>query len=362
MTTNGSAPTAYYASRPRLRLDGELLPALGDSMLQSIFVEESVLGLFRCEASFLNWGPRDGEVGYQFFDRRSLDFGKTIAVEFGPPDEAGPVFAGRISGLEANFPAGRPPEFLILAEDRFQDLRMERRTRTFESMSDADVIRDLASQHGLGAQVDVDGPTHRTLAQVNQSDLAFLRERVVALDAELWLDNRTLYAQARARRSHGEATFTYGGDLLEFSVLADLSHQRTAVRVTGWDVAGKEVIDVEAGGGVIQAELNGGQAGGAILQRALSPRHEQIALDIPLSREEAQALAEAQYRARARSFIRGQGRVNGDPRLRVGATVELRNVGPLFDGPYYVTLARHSFDLRHGYRTTFQVERPGIGG
>ena len=89
-----------------------------------------------------------------------LDFGKTISVEFGPPGSDGPVFAGRISGLEANFPAERDPEFVILAEDRFQDLRMERRTRTFENVTDADVIRQVASQQGLTAQVDVDGPTH----------------------------------------------------------------------------------------------------------------------------------------------------------------------------------------------------------
>ena len=362
MATNGAAPTVYYASRPRLRLDGELMQELGESLLQSLLVEESTVGLFRCEASFINWGPKDGQVGYLFFDRRTLDFGKTLAVEFGPPDEAGPIFAGRISGLEASFPAGRPPEFLVLAEDRFQDLRMERRTRTFEDMTDADVIRQVAAQHGLTAQVDVDGPTYRLLAQLNQSDLAFLRERAAAVDAELWLDDRTIYVQARSRRNHGTVTFTYGGDLLEFSVLADLAHQRTAVRVSGWDVAEKQGIDVEASSSTVQAELNGGQGGSSLLQAAMAPRTERVALDVPLSREEAQALAVAHYRARARGFVRGQGTVDGNPRLRVGTNVELCNVGPLFDGPYYVTMARHTFDLVHGYRTAFHVERPGIGG
>ena len=354
-------PTGYYASRPRLRLEGEPLPELGESLLQSLYVEESTLGLFRCEASFINWGPKDGQVGYLFFDRRTLDFGKTLSVEFGPPGEAGPVFAGRISGLEASFPAGRPPELRVLAEDRFQDLRMERHTRTFEDMSDADVIRQVASQHGLSAEVDAAGPVHRLLAQLNQSDLAFVRERAAATDAELWLDGRTLYVQARSRRSHGAVTLTYGSDLLEFSVLADLAHQRTAVRVSGWDVAGKQAIDVEAGLSAIQAELTGRQGGSTVLQAALAPRVERMALDTPLAAAEAQALAEARYRSRARGFVRGQGASDGNPRLRVGATVDLRNVGPLFDGPYSVTLARHSFDLLNGYRTAFHVERPGIG-
>ena len=72
---NGSIPTAFYASRPRLRIDGRLIEDLGDSLLISLFVEESTMGLFHCEANFLNWGPRDGQVGFLFFDRDTLDFG-----------------------------------------------------------------------------------------------------------------------------------------------------------------------------------------------------------------------------------------------------------------------------------------------
>ena len=48
-----SARSAYYASRPRIRIDGRLIADLGESLLQTLVVEESTLGLFRCEASFL---------------------------------------------------------------------------------------------------------------------------------------------------------------------------------------------------------------------------------------------------------------------------------------------------------------------
>src|SRR5262245_26037800 len=125
--------TGFYASRPTIRIEGQVESMLGDVLLQSVMVEETTLGLFRCEASFLNWGPKDGEVGFLFFDRQVLDFGKMFAVEFGPPGENSPVFAGRITGIEAQYPPARAPELLVLAEDRFQDLRMERRTRSFEN-------------------------------------------------------------------------------------------------------------------------------------------------------------------------------------------------------------------------------------
>src|SRR5206468_1209312 len=117
---------------------------------------------------FENWGTVGGSLGYLYFDRGRLDFGKDLGVTL----DRATLFAGRITALEAAFPDGAPPELTVLAEDAFQDLRMTRRSRTFTQQSDAAVIRSIAGEHGLTADVDVTGPTHKVLAQLNQSDLA----------------------------------------------------------------------------------------------------------------------------------------------------------------------------------------------
>jgi Bacteriophage probable baseplate hub protein len=356
--------TAFYASRPTIKLDGQKNDALGDSLL-SIFVEEKTLGLARCEAHFANWGPKNNSVDFLFFDRQTIDFGKDFAVEMGPPDASAEIFKGRIAGLEAQYPSQRDAELTVLAEDRFQDLRMERRTRSFENMSDSDVISQIASQHGLTAQVDANGPTYRVLTQLNQSDLAFLRERAAAIDAELWMDDRTLHVQAHTSRNGGTVDLHYsreGQNLLEFSVLADLAHQRTSVRVSGWDVSGKDKFDEEATDNVVSGELNGDRGGSSILGQALAQRKERIVSAVPMSQQEAQSMAKARYRERARRFLTGKGIANGNPLIRVGATLNITGVGPMFDGKYYVTLARHSFDSHFGYQTKFETSRPGIGG
>ena len=358
--SNGSRPQ-FYASRPTIKIDGTEQRELSESLLQSLLIEETTLGLFRCEARFANWGAGEDRVDFYLFDGRIIDFGKQIEIELGPPGDARRVFKGRISGLEAQFPKERPPELTVLAEDRFQDLRMERRTRTFEDSSDADAMRAIISQHGLTADIDADGPTHRVLVQVNQSDLAFLRERAAALDAELWLDDRTLHIQARARREAGSVTLTYGAELLELTLLADLAHQRSTVRTSGWDVAGKEAIDVQAGESAVSGELAGLRSGGAVLGQALAERNELAGLATPLSQDEAQTLADAGYRRRARRFVTGAGVADGNAAIQVGASLDVRGVGPLFQGAYYVTLVRHTYDLVNGYRTTFEVERPGLG-
>ena len=248
MAENSGIKTA----RPTIAVGGQDNSSLAEGLLTLVIVE-TVSGLYRCEALFGNWGTKDGGLGFLYFDRQLLDFGKALKVKLG----SDAIFDGKITALEANFPDGRPPELAVLAEDRFQDLRMTRRTRTFTDISDSSVMSQIANDHGLSPTIDVSGPTHKVLAQVNQSDLAFLRERARAIDAELWMDGSTLNAKTRAHRNGGTVPLRYGNDLHELTVLSDLATQRTSVFVNGWDVSGKTAIQHEATDSVLSGELNG---------------------------------------------------------------------------------------------------------
>lgn len=357
-----NATPGLYSSRPAIKVDGQEQPALADGLLTAL-VEETVEGLYRCELTLGNWGTnKSGGVGFLYFDRSLLEFGKPVELAMGGGEAAATVFTGRIMGLEGRFPSGRSPEVTVLAEDRLQDLRMTRRTRTFEDLSDADLFAQMASQHGLRPAIDVTGPTHKVLAQVNQSDLAFMRERARAIDAELWVEGDELHVQSHASRRADTIALGYGRRLIEFSVLADLARQRTSLAATGWDVSAKEAIQYEADESAVQPELEGKPGGAAVLRQALGERKDQIAASVPFTDEEAQHTAKSAYRRMARRFLTGVGLCEGDGRIRVGSYVELSELGPLFDGKYYVTEVRHLFNSQHGYRTQFRVERPWIGG
>jgi phage protein D len=348
--------TGLRIARPTLSLAGQENGALSNGLL-SLLIVEHTHGLYRCEALFGNWGNINNSTGFLYFDRTVLDFGKAVQVKLGTDV----IFDGRILGLEANFPEGEAPEINILAEDRFQDLRMTRRTRTFVDVSDADVIGQIANEHGLSPSIDVSGPTYRVLAQINQSDLAFVRERARAIDAELWMEGNTLRAQARTQRDGGTLQMTHGNGLRAFSVLADLAGQRTGVTVGGWDVSGKTELQYEATDAIMSGELQGGDSGASILSAAFGARREALAHTVPLSSQEAQAIAEAFFKAKARRFVVGHGVAETDSRLRVGSYVDLQGLGPLFNGKYYLSEVRHRFDGTQGLRTEFIAERPALG-
>jgi phage protein D len=354
--TNGTP--VLKVARPTILVAGNENAALAQRLI-SVMIAETVYGLARCETVVSNWGdPGSGSTGFVYFDRQVLEFGKAFAIKVVQDT----LFDGRIMGLEAQFPEGRQPQIAVLAEDRCQDLRMVRRTRTFDNVSDSDVFNRIAGEHGLGTNVNVNGPSYRVLAQINQSDLAFLRERARAIDAEVWVSGTTLNAQMRTSRgTGGPLTLTYQQGLREFTVLADLAAQRTAVKVNGWDVAGKAALTHEATDSVLGSELNGDASGASILASALGQRKDSLAHTVPLGAAEARAEAEAVFKMAARRFVVGRGIADTDGKLRVGNLVDLQGLGPLFSGKYYLTEVYHLFDNARGLRTEFTAERPGLG-
>ena len=345
-----------HSSRPGISVDGQEDAVLGEG-LQRLEIVETIHGLHRCEAVFANWGSRDGKVDYLYFDRKKLEFGAAFKVIW--TNET--LFEGRIMALEAAFPDHGPSEITALCDDRFQDLRMTRRTRSFADKSDADVFKDIAGEHGLTSSVDLSGPTHKTLVQVNQSDLAFMRERARTLDAELWMEGKKLNAKTRANRRGTALPLTHGHELRSFVALADLATQRTSVSANGWDVSAKDALKHEADEAAIRSELNGDTSGVSILKSAFGDRKEALAHTVPTTSTETQTIAESYFKLCARRFVIGRGVAETQVKLRVGAVVDLKNLGSLFNGKYYVVEVRHRFDSEKGLRTEFLAERAGLG-
>ena len=350
-STNGLS-----VARPTILIDGrEDSPLVGG--LNYLLIIEKTTGLCRCEARFGNWGAKDDAIDFLYFDRKTLDFGKRFQVKIGDAE----IFAGRITALEAIFPEGQAPEIVCLAEDALQNLRMTRRTRSFEDQTDADIFRKIAAEHGLTPNVGTSGAAHKVIAQVNQSDLAFLRERARAINHEIWIKDKELNVKTRAERRGETVSLKYKAELREFRVLADLANQRTSVVAAGWDVSGKEAIKFEADESVIASELGADASGVGILKNRFGERKESLAHTVPHDGGEARAAAESYMKTLARQFVVGRGVAEPNPKLRVGAFLELGGLGKLFDGKYYVAETAHIFDNAKGFRTEFRAERAGIG-
>ena len=358
------ATPLFYASRPEIRVGGQSQPEL-ERDLRLLCMDEDIEGMKRLQFTLMAVGPREREQVEQlnWLDGQVIDFGSEVSVMVGPDGNRVEIFNGKVSCLELALHQGRVPELTCQAEDKLMELRLTRRFKTYEDVSDADLVQSIASEHGLMAEVSADGPNYDLVQQWNQSDLAFLRERARRLAADLWIENGSLHLCTRDQRQGSQITLIQGNNLIEARLAADLAHQRSSVHVGGYDDGGKDQIDEEASGDVVAAEAQGHSHGVDVLERSLgSGRDSYQVRDVPLQGEQANSLARAAMLTRARRFVTVSGVADGTANMTVGSLLRLERVGPMFEGDgYYVTRVSHRFDLTHGYRTHFEAERAWIG-
>lgn len=348
--------------RPALHIDGVPNAPLTQDLL-ALTIEDSISSPARCTARFRNLGARDdGSVGYRYFDLDDFDFGQHLTVWQGvPPDTLFRLFDGRIHLIEGVFGSGTAPEVVVQAEDALQELRMRRRTRIFQDMSDTAIVGQIAQEHGLTPQIQGSGleTVHQQVAQFNQSDLSFLLDRLVGSGTAMWIDGSTLVVTDQGPTGEPDV-LVYGEGLLDLQVRADLRGQATVFGVSGWDVRTKQPIARGASDGDLPTG-DGDRSGGRVLEQAFGQRLETVVDAAPATAQEAESLAVALHRSRSAEFVTGRGTAVPSPGLRVGRTVRLEGVGPLFSGTYQITTVRHLFDGEAGLRTEFEVRRTRIG-
>lgn len=347
---------------PIVRIDGSTHGDINRDT-ERLTIEETVHGLKTLHLSLVaqSAAETEGEEPALYLDGNTIAFGKSIEVALGWRDSSRTVFKGKISAIELEMREATMPLVHVFAEDELMLLRMTRRSRTYLNKSDKDIASELAGLHSLQVDSTAPGPTYEYVQQWNQSDLAFLRERARMIDAELYVRDRKLYFKARNERTSTDVTLVQGNQLLDVTIRADLAHQRTKVKVSGYDDSARDKLESEAGNDAVQAEISGGRTGPRTLEDQFGERVSFRVRETPLKESEASAWARAQQLRRARSFVTAIGTTSGTPDMEVGSKLTLQRVGRTFEGPaYYATRVRHAWSRSVGFRTHFEAERPTL--
>jgi phage protein D len=361
MAETSVSKETIYRARPTLRFAGEE-DIRASELVLSMRMEENEGGMSTLELRLSNLASTtDGGAELAFVRNSKVKLGAPIEVYAG--DEAQPreIFRGYITAIEADFRTGSAPELTVLAEDALARARMARRSKTYDDMAPADVGRAIASDLGLRPVIaGLDTPTG-TWAQINESDLAFLRRLLARFDADAQVVGEELHISPRADVQRGSIELVLYSQLARARVIADLADQVTKSTARGWNPVDGAAVDGTATSGT-HLGPGRGRDGATVLRDALDDRAEHVGHIAVATRDEAQAVAEAAYDLRARRFVTVDCTAEGNSQLRVGAHVTLSAMMPEFDNTYYVVSACHQFDLRQGYRTDFRAECAFIGG
>ncbi len=351
---------AVYSAIPTVQIDGQANDKVTAQLL-SLEMREQEAGMSSMELRFSNYGTfSSGLADLVFEDGAVLKLGAAVLVYAGDVSSPTEIFRGKITAIEGRYPDSGPPQLVVLCEDALQGARMKRRTKNWDATTLGDVAQQVATNLGLTPVCNGIDASIGDQQQLNESDLHFLRRLLARYDADAQVVGTELHVTPRAQAQRNAIQIDLNSQLKEVRVIADLAQQVTQVTATGWDYGQGQTISVTS-----QASSLGpgsGTTGKDWMQQAFGARSEQIARAANLNSQEAQAVVDAEFAQRVRTFVVAHGVSEGNPNLRVGTNLTLGGLGSRFSNTYYVTATVHHFDAHGGgYQTRFSAECAYLG-
>ncbi|MFL6414182.1 MAG: phage late control D family protein [Bryobacteraceae bacterium] len=357
----------YFAPAFQVYIDGNKLAADVSKHIQqvSVSLQKDLMDTFTLTVANaypkLQWThTKDAEL----FKEAS-----SVRIAFGYVDDLHELISGEITTISPSFPESGMPTLSIEGQTLLHRLSESKKTRTFQKMTDQQMVQQIAADLNLKVKADDTGTQYDYVMQNNQTDLEFLSGRAERIRFEVLVQDNTLLFRKPPEESakvytliwgHTQASFAGGPNTLplkKFGTQLNLKSQVNEVTVRGYDPATKKTIIGRAGQGSEAVRMNGKKTGAEIAKSAFQRTREHVRVNVPVaSQDEADQHAKAIYNQHAMELLTGSGSTIGVPDLKPGNVVDLQGLGDRFSGFYYVTQATHAIGSG-GYSTDFSVER-----
>ncbi|MEM9978266.1 MAG: contractile injection system protein, VgrG/Pvc8 family, partial [Cyanobacteria bacterium P01_D01_bin.2] len=322
-----------YRALPIIKIDDEDAPQdILENVLQ-ITVEESL----HRPSLFTLTIRNDYQSGVSEDDpwsrQESFAIGKTIAIGFSPsiPESEADeqeesktyLIEGEITAIETQFTERTQAPIVVRGYDHSHRLHRGRHNRSFQNMTDSDIVKKIAEEVNLKTEsdtVDDSGEPHDYLFQENQTNMAFLRSRAARIGFELFVRDRTLYfRQPKAEKENLELTWLK--QVRSFNVRVSSTEQVKSVEVRGWDYTTKQPIIATADSEQVLTEIDPNQSGTetSTVFDKMQETPKLIVVDRPMFKpKEADAMAQALCDELGGQFVVADARADGNPEIRPG--------------------------------------------
>lgn len=379
----------FYVPQFEIKIGGRELPQQVVRDVLEVKYTDDVEEIDAFELRLANWDsaalapkyePPSSEERRGLFDPGGLtDPVKTVEVRMGYVGALTRMLTGEITTIEPSFPASGGLTLSLRGLNVLHRFRTEQHTHSWEDTRDSDIARELGQRPvrrnspGLGIEVRTAPlPTERAEPYVfmdSQYDVVFLMNRARRHGYELVLKEEErggrpvqyLYFGPSENRSEPPAPYLleWGRSLVSFRPTLTTATQVSEVVVRGWDrrrnrqIEGKATWEDLVPRGPERERMK-------TLAQAFGNRRE-IVTDRPVhTRAQADALARDLLRDRLKGMVKASGSTVGLPGLRAGRRLRIGNLGPRFDGEYFVTKTTHTLG-DGGYTTEFEARREGDG-
>ncbi len=286
-------------------------------------------------------------------DDEKIKLGTKIKVISKVKDHESPIFDGEIVEIEPRYT--QATQYVrFRAFDRLHKLARGTQTRSFQNVSDMDLVKKIAQEVGLTAKTGPSTVVHSYVLQHNQTNLAFLRERASRLGYILYVDETTLHCEPP--KGEDPLELTWGDNLFEFFPRLTSMRQTSKSTVRSWDPKQKRAIVGQATKGKGKAQVAEKTKSEQVSQEAFKMAADTTSSSLVVRDQSyAAAIADAQRNVVNEQLLEARGLAAGYPRLTAGNILTIKNVGKRFSGDYVASSVRHVYRNGEGYSTEFVV-------
>src|SRR5205807_5672600 len=134
---------------------------------------------------------------FELFDRQTFSLGTRVDIAFTSERDMVTVTRGEATALTVEpGPRGRH-QLVVSGLDATHRLAKGPKTRSFQNMTDADIVSQIARDYGLDTDIDATPEVNEYLLESSKSDYAFLKDRAERIGFDLWVADGKLFFKRR---------------------------------------------------------------------------------------------------------------------------------------------------------------------
>lgn len=331
-------------------VDGKRLDTKHEGALKKITVNDRLNGVGHCTLVF-------DTSAEKLLDLGTFSLESEISVHLGYKDDVEEVFRGEVTEFAPRFKEFGHEMVEIVCSNAMYKFCHGQHYTSSENKSYSEVIKDIIDKYSLTPEVDSFGASFEFSNFDGISDFDFIQKYSKLYGKDFYAYGNKVYVKDNIEVHSDEIIFEWGKSLIEFYPTQSIEQLYSEVNCIGWDAQKCEGITGNAKISDVSVKVGGSKNWTKVSKGGSGTFVHNEASNKLLDEEDAKNIAMGLLLKNSFTFMKADGKSEGNYKLLPGMRVNIKYVGKIFEGEYIAESVTHEFNINSGYTTSFTLKR-----